>query len=188
MEGLLATHHAWPIFFAAFLFGETLIIPAAALAAHGQFSPWAVGAWAYLGTFVSDALWFRLAGIAERHLAKHEGRLHRYQRVLAWLDRRFGTRPERALLFIKFVYGTRIATIVYLSLRKIAYRVFLALNGVGTAIWVAVVVTVGWLAGKGLEAFGPGLSRLERLLPIVFLLVLLLRGLATWISKRTLSR
>jgi membrane protein DedA with SNARE-associated domain len=188
MEGVLAAHHAWLIFFGAFLFGETLIIPAAALAAQGQLSPWAVGGWAYLGTVVSDTLWFRLAGLAGRHLSNHEGSRRRYLTVLAWLDRRFGARPERALLFVKFVYGTRIATIIYLSARKLKLRLFVAYNASGAVLWVVVIVTVGWLAGRGLAILGRDLSRAERLLPIVLLLALLLKGAVTWISKRALSK
>jgi membrane protein DedA with SNARE-associated domain len=188
MEGILTTHHAWLIFLGAFFFGETVIIPAAALAAQGQFSPWAVGGWAYLGTVVSDALWFRLAGLAEHHISTHAGKQRRDRIVLAWLDRRFGARPERALLFIKFVYGTRIATLVYLSIRKVTFQLFLAFNSVGTAAWVVVVVSVGWLVGKGLAAFAPDLSKVEHLLPIVLLVALFLRGVAKWMSKRALSR
>jgi membrane protein DedA with SNARE-associated domain len=135
----------------------------------------------------SDALWFRLAGPAERYLSKHPDRWYRYRRVLAWLDRRFGAHPERVLLFIKFVYGTRLATIVYLALRKLKLRVFLAFNGVGTALWIAVIVGVGWFVGKGVSILVPELGRVERLLPVVLGLALLLKGTATWISKRALA-
>jgi membrane protein DedA with SNARE-associated domain len=188
VDSLLNPGHAWLIFFGAFFFGETLIFPAAALAAQGHFSPWAVGVWAYLGTIVSDTLWFSLAGVADRRLATWESWRRRYHQVLAWLDRRFGAHPERALLFIKFVYGTRIATITYLALRKLQLRRFLAYNGVGAAVWATVVVAAGWLAGRGVKALAPGLTNVEHVVLIVLVLALIVRGIVKWISNRELPR
>ncbi len=187
MEGVLAEHHAWIIFFGTFFFGETIVLTAAGLAAHGHFSVWSVVVWSYLGTVISDGGWFLLARPVARYLDKDRVRRQRYEKVLTWLDRRFGARPERALLFIKFLYGTRIATIVYLSLRRVGVWVFLRLNFLGTGVWLSVIVTVGWLAGKGIESLSPELSRIEYLLPVILLLSVMLRGLVKWISKRALD-
>ncbi len=187
METLLAQHHAWIIFFGTFFLGETIILAAAALAAQGHFSVWSVVVWSYLGTVISDGGWFLLARPAARYL-KSGARRERYDKVLAWLDRRFGARPERSLLFIKFVYGTRIATIVYLSLRRIGLWVFLRLNGLGTAMWLSVVVTVGWMAGKGIGSLSPELSKVEYLLPVILIVGLCLRELVKWTSRRALRR
>lgn len=187
MEQFLAHHHVWIIFFGSFLLGESLILTASALAAQGHFGVWSVIGWAYLGTVLSDAGWFMLAGKARSFIERNPDRRQRYERVLAWLDRRFGARPERALLFIKFVYGTRIATITYLSLRRTPWRVFAGLNAIGTAIWLAVIVTVGWLAGKGLASLGANLSRLEYLLPLLLISALVIRGIFKWLTQRTMQ-
>jgi membrane protein DedA with SNARE-associated domain len=144
--------------------------------------------WAYFGTILSDAGWFLLAGTARSYIERSTTRKQRYERVLAWLDRRFGARPERALLFIKFIYGTRIATITYLAIRRTPFRVFATLNAVGTVIWLSVVVTIGWLAGKGLAFLGPQLSRLEVLLPLLLVLALVIRGTVKWLTQRTIQK
>lgn len=188
VSDLLGQNHSWIVFFGAFFFGETMIIPAAALAAQGHFSIFAVAGWGYAGTVVSDSIWFVSSGPARRFLERSLRRRTQYERVLGWISRRFGERPERALLFIKFVYGTRIATIVYLSLSRLSLRRFTTLNGVGTAIWIPVIVTVGWLAGRGAANLGSGLSKIEFLLPLVLVVVLLLKGLVTWLSNRAIKR
>lgn len=187
MEQVLASQHSWIIFFGAFFFGETLIIPAAALAAHGHFGVFAVAGWAYLGTVVSDALWFLLARPAHRLLSRRVETNRRYELALRWVDRRFGKRPEMALLFIKFVYGTRIATISYLSMRGLKLRRFAALNGIGTGVWIVVIVAVGWLAGKGIASLGPRLSKLELILPLMLLFALALAELGRQLSRRALK-
>lgn len=188
MEEFLATHHAWIVFFGAFFLGETLILTASALAAHGHFSVFAVVIWAYLGTVLSDGMWFLLARPAKLFFDRSGRGRVRYQRVLEWLDRRFGPHPERALLFIKFVYGARLATIVYLAIRRVRFRTFMGMNGAGAAPWLAAVVTVGWLAGKGLSYLGPQLSRLEYLLPLVLALALIIQGVVKWLSRRSIER
>ena len=188
MTELLTQHHAWIVFLGAFLVGETLIIPAAVVAAQGHFSIFAVAGWSYLGTVTSDAVWFSCARPLSRMLKRNEKWNDRYAAALAWISRRFGERPERALLFIKFVYGTRIATIVYLALRRISFKTFVSLNSIGAAIWVAAIVTVGWLAGRGIASLQSNLSRLEYLVPSALFLALILKGLVSWASKRTLRK
>ncbi|MBA3348984.1 MAG: VTT domain-containing protein [Actinobacteria bacterium] len=188
MIELLTHHHAWIVFLGAFLLGETLIIPAAVVAAQGHFSVLAVAGWSYLGTVASDAIWFScarpLSGVLERNQKWNE----RYTMALAWINRRFGDRPERALLFIKFLYGTRIATIVYLALRRLRFKTFISFNAMGTAVWVIAIVTVGWLVGKGIANLQSELTRIEYLIPSALLLALILKGLVSWASKRTLRK
>lgn len=188
MTELLTQHHAWIVFFGAFLFGETLIIPAAVVAAQGHYSIFAVAGWSYLGTITSDAIWFSCAQPLSRILKRNEKWNDRYGTALAWIDKRFGERPERALLFIKFVYGTRIATLMYLALRPLGFRRFVAFNAGGAAVWVVAIVTVGWLAGRGIANLQGGLSRLEYLVPAALVLALILKGLVSWASKRTLRK
>ena len=188
MADLLAQHHAWLVFFGSFLFGETLIIPAAAIAAQGHFSVLAVAGWAYLGTVVSDGIWFVAARPLSRLLERSEQSQARSKAALNWISKRFGDRPERALLFIKFVYGTRIATIVYLSVRKLALRVFVAYNSVGTGLWIVVIVSIGWLAGRGIANLQSSLTKIEYLLPVAIILALGLKGLVAWLSKRAIEK
>jgi membrane protein DedA with SNARE-associated domain len=185
---VIAVNQVWLVFFGALVLGETAIIPAAALTGHGAFGPWEVAGWAYLGTMVADLFWFRIGRHADRYLSRHQDRQRRYQKVAARLDRWCGARPERALLFIKFVYGARLATIFYLSLRGVALRRFVAFTAVGAALWIAVIVTAGWLAGKGLDAWLPGLTTAQRVLPVIVILALGVRGLTMWLSKSALPK
>ena len=186
MEEFLGQHYSWIIFFGAFIFGETVIIPAAALAAQGHFGVFALAGWGYAGTFVSDAIWFLLASPVGRFLERSEKSRAKYKTLVGWVSRRFGGRPERALLFVKFIYGARIATITLLSLGGVSLRRFLALNSVGTAVWIVVMVTVGWLAGRGVGIVASGLSRIEYALPLFLILTLALKKVVT--SKQARDR
>jgi membrane protein DedA with SNARE-associated domain len=133
-------------------------------------------------------MWFLLAGPAGRFLERSQKSRAKYEKLVGWVSRRFGGRPERALLFVKFIYGARIATITLLALGGLSLRRFLALNSVGTAVWIVVMVAVGWLAGRGVGALASGLSRLEYAIPLFLILTLVVRWVVTSASKRAIER
>lgn len=145
----LAAYPAPAIFVGALLFGETVIVPAAALAAHGRWTIPAVIGWAFAGTVTADIAWFVAANRSLGRFARDLDQRREHSDALAWLGRRAGARPARTLLFVKFVYGTRILSIAYLSSRGVSGREFVLYDAVGTAIWLAVIVPVGWLVGRG---------------------------------------
>jgi len=94
-----------------------------------------------------------------------------------------GQKPFLALLFIKFLYGTRILTILYLSIRKVHYPTFFLFNTIGTVFWLLVMIFVGWLVGRGTADAGQVFSRVEYTLTALVLLIVLYRIITTWLGK-----
>ncbi len=183
----LANYHAPIIFLGALLFGETVIIAAAALAAQGHWSVEAVFAWAFLGTVVADVGWFAVAERSLGRLTRMAEGEDRRARTLAWLQRRTGSRPFLVLLFIKFLYGTRILTILYLSMREVRTRDFVGYDAAGTVVWLVVIVSIGWLVGKGVAGAGSTLARLEYTLAAIAVAVLAVKGISAWVSRRVVD-
>ena len=180
---MLIQYQFLALFAGAVFFGETVILMASFLAAQGSWSVWNVFWIALVGTIVSDCVWFLLGDwiMHRESFQKHQAK---YERLVMKLDKKIGNRPYLSLLIIKFLYGTRILTIIYLSFRKIKFWQFLVFDFLGTSFWLVIVMAIGWLAGKGytqvIEIFhsiGYGLSAL-------ILFFILYRIVNVWISKK----
>ena len=103
------------------------------------------------------------------------------------LEKITGARPHLALLFIKAVYGTRILTIIYLSIRRVNFLRFLIFDAIGTAWWVGVIVLFGFLAGKSIEDLVPALDQLEYIVLAIVFVVVLWRLILSWLSQKTIK-
>lgn len=137
------------IFFGAFFFAESVILAASFLAANGLWSVSSVFIFCLLGTLLSDLFWFFLGMRFLKITGQWFVYKSVYDKITKFLDKLTKNKPFLALLFIKFLYGTRFLTIVYLSIRKISLRNFILYDLIGTSLWLCVIVPIGWLAGRG---------------------------------------
>lgn len=178
----LALHKSWIVLVGTFFLGETVVLAAAALAAQGSWSMTAVAGWAFVGTVASDTLWFRTARIGLDRWSSGT-RADRLARATARLDRLSGGHPHRALIFVKFVYGTRIASIAYMAMRRVPPRRFVTFDALGTVIWLAVMIPIGWAIGLGLDRLGADLKRVEWIVLGIVLTAAAGRGITRWRSN-----
>lgn len=175
------------LFFGGFFFGETVIIPAAFLAGQDILSLTEVFWITYLGTVIADTLWFLAGPFVWRFLHRFKGISTRSESVMARLDLLYANLPFRALLVSKFVYGTRILTIIYLSLEKVSTVRFLIMNLLSTFIWLVAIVGIGWLAGKSIFNIIPFISDIKYALLVIALLIVGLKLAPLWFQKRSVQ-
>ena len=57
----MTSYHSWIILAGTFVFGDSIVLAASGLAAHGQWPVSSVILWSFLGTLISDTMWFKLA-------------------------------------------------------------------------------------------------------------------------------
>ena len=183
----LSSYHSWIILVGTFVFGDTVVLAAAGLAAHGQWSVWAVVAWAFMGTLASDSMWFKLADRRLKRIRTDAAKLHNFERVTARLDGWVGSQPHRGLLFIKFVWGTRMLSIVYMAAKRVSFGRFFVFDTFGIVLWLAIMVPIGWFVGKGMAGLGETLTRVEYALPVLLAVGLLLRKGMTWLTTRQMA-
>lgn len=183
ITGFLIQYQFPALFAGSFLFGETVILTASFLAAEGWLSLSTIFFVTLFGTVFSDCIWFVFGNWIMKREAfrKHEAK---YEKLVTKLDKKIGNRPYLSLLLIKFLYGTRILTIIYLSFRKIKFWQFVVFDFLGTSFWLVIIMSLGYMAGKGygrvIETFhhiGYGLTAL-----LVFFI--LYRIVNVWISKK----
>lgn len=172
------------VFLGSFFFGETVILSGSYLAGQGIWSLWTVYLWALLGTLAADAAWFYFGPRALRLMHRWEKVKQKHEAIVSALQKHTGNKPFLSMLFIKFLYGTRILTIIYLSSVKVRFWTFMFFDLIGTAVWLVVMVGAGWLAGKGLADVLPAVRSFEYLLTGLVALMIIFKLVTSWLEKR----
>lgn len=184
LGALLTTYHLPGIFLGTFFFGETVVITATVLAAHGYWSLTDVFVWSFAGTVTSDATWFLFGRHLHRLVPAPGGPASMRRRLLTRLDRLAGRRPFVALLFTKFLYGTRILVILYLAVKKLGFRTFVLFDSLGTVLWLAVLLPIAWTAGGTTTPLIPRFHEVGAVLLALLATIVLFRLFALWLGKK----
>ncbi|HET8574730.1 MAG TPA: VTT domain-containing protein [Candidatus Paceibacterota bacterium] len=139
-------------FFAPIFTGEPGVIFLAFLGATGEFSLLTVAIWSFLGMTTVDSLWFffpktkiyqRLIG--HRYVSKPYRKIEEQLRIIAH------DRDILILLLSKILIGTRVLILVFVGTRRLTFWRFLPANAAANAIWISVLMLVGFLARGGFE-------------------------------------
>ncbi len=181
---LLTTYQHFAIFIGAFFFGEIVIVTAAFLAGQGVWSLGTVFVLALFGTVISDSIWFFFGQAILRFIQRwKKGRKEVETLKMAEVPLKKNT-PFFVLLFIKFLYGTRILTIIYLSSRKLNFWLFLLFDTLGTTLWLIVMLAIGWGVSQGTYQWSPLLQQTEYVISILALTLIGTHFFIVWISKK----
>jgi len=138
------------IFIGAVIGGEEVILTFAFLAAQKLWSVETAFIYCYLGTLASDIGWFLLGKHTLHRMGFFQRFLGRYERIKHFL-KKISNRPFILLLITKFIYGTRIFTIMYVGMEGLSLIKFIGYNVFVILAWLPIVVGLGWLAGKGVS-------------------------------------
>ena len=98
-----------------------------------------------------------------------------------------GKRPYLMLLFIKFFYGARVLTIMYVASRRVKYRTFLLFNPLGTLPWLAVLISIGWLAGRNIVNAVNLFGNIRLALSAIILALIVVKLASVWIRRKVLG-
>lgn len=174
------------VFVGTFLTGEIAILTSFIMSAQGWFASPYVFICAVLGTLAADFFWFSIGRLfpariqrlalfkvlSESSIFKLQMRIQNYALIL---------------LIMKYLYGLRWITIVYLSaLNKVSVREFVVYDLLGTIIFVLSLAALGIPAGNGLYNVIPAYhSAVSIVSAIVFALLIstALRLLAGYVKK-----
>ena len=185
---ILTQYNLLAVFSLAFFFGDTAVMAAAYVAAQLEWSVVAVFLMALLGTVTADTLWFYFGRKILLRLHKWNKLKHKYERVVKKLERMSERHLLLSLLYVKFLYGTRIVTILYLSWRRITIPKFIMYDTLGVIGWLLVLLPIGWLAGKGVANFVPIIDSAAYFLLALVVMVLLVRFVSSKVSDKLLKK
>jgi membrane protein DedA with SNARE-associated domain len=139
--------------------GEVMLIAAAVFAGAGQLDIAAVFGVAVLGAIIGDNIGFAIGHFGGRPLAERFGRYvfltpQRLEKAEAFFDDHGG----KVVTIARFIEGLRQVNGVLAGIVGMRWRVFLAYNALGAALWVGVWASVGFFAG---EHIGPVYAAVE---------------------------
>lgn len=104
---------------------------------------------AYIGTMIGDSLWYAIGRYLGPQIEKKEWLKRGYVRIAEVMEIVFKRRYLLALTVVKYLYGTRVITIIYLAKEHIGFKKFLKYDLLSSIFWIAGVGAVGVLAGMG---------------------------------------
>jgi membrane protein DedA with SNARE-associated domain len=158
LEAVVQQYGPWAVLVGTFLEGETVLLLAAFAARSGYLSLEAIAPAAFAGALLGDQLFFylgRLRGPAllTRHPA-WEPRVARARRIVQ--------RHERwVVLGFRFLYGLRTTLPFALGMGGLPRQRFLALNALSVAVWVSVIIGLGYGLGSAAEQVFSSVARYE---------------------------
>lgn len=135
------------VFFGTIIGGELVILAAAFLASLGYFNIYLVLIVASAGIILSDSVWY-LIGLKSRNYIigfRNSTLLKRYKKGL--FDKYFYDHYGKFIILSKFIYGTRTITLLSSGYKQVPYRKFLFFNLIGIAIWIVIIIILGYLMG-----------------------------------------
>lgn len=185
LTALLAAYQVPSVFAGAFFFGDSVILTAAYVAGQLAWSPIPLFLAAFFGTIAADTLWFLfgaklLARFADSRFLKKER-----EKMSGFVQRLVGERPLVALILVKFLYGSRVAMILYVASRGMSLATFTLFNALGAIVWLLVFIPLGYLAGKGIGTAFPYIDVMPAALAVLVLSIVIFRLITIWMEKRS---
>lgn len=191
LQSLLATFAPYTPFvaFVAGFLTEDLLLFFAFLAGTGDLSIIAASIFGLLGILAHDAFvyWCAYSSLATKIFERWKPK-ERYRGIATFLKKLGRGHYFFPLVLSKFVYGTRTALVVYAARSEHSTVRFFAFNALAAAIWIAVMMPLGWLAGRGVSVLAFIVRDIEKVLGIIVLamVVVYLANLTIrrWITRR----
>lgn len=168
----LVEFHPYLITFVASFLSEELLVFLAVLSGRGILSFWTVYVLGILGVMLFDSLIFIIG--KSKFGSYIEDRFFPERKM----DKKINFANKKRVLFYlivtKFVWGTRIASIFYYSVRGMKYRRFILFNSISLVVWGSIMLSAGWLAGNGFDRilrFSRGVERFAAFILITILVI-----------------
>lgn len=175
--------------------GETALLAAAFVAAHGTLSLPLVVVVAATAGVLGDNVGFALGRRLGRQWAeRHASRLWLTPERFARIDSFFMRYGAAAVALARFVVGVRVVAAFAAGTSRMKWKVFLLFNVLGAVSWATLVSVAGYAAGRGYAGLSSALSHsgliLAVVVPAALLTALTLRYLAKHLDsiRETLRR
>lgn len=165
------------------LWGDASLIFFVAFSVNYNVSLWLIFFAAYIGTMIGDSLWFSLGRYLEPKIEKNEKLKKAYVKIAELIEIIFGKRHLLALTAVKYLYGTRVITIIYLAKERIGYKKFAYYDFISTFFWIIGVGFIGWLVGVGFMAIKT-FKNIQLAITVLVIFFLLLNLLQRWVNEK----
>jgi membrane protein DedA with SNARE-associated domain len=180
LEELLSRFGLAAVFLLAATEGDISVILAGVVAHLGFFSLPAAIAVGAVGALAGDCVWYY---VARRNAATiRDGRL--YRRIGSTVESLAARLGVWSIIAARFIYGTRIATIVFWGVQRLSFVKFALCDLAGCVIWAIVLVTLGYLLSGSAAALIGEVKRVEVWLLVAFVAIAATLLLAKFLLSR----
>ena len=172
------------VFLGAAFGGELAILSLSFLTAQNIFPLLPFFLLCALGVFSSDALWFLLG--RTRMVSKIVDHRYAANTVSAITEAiRRVSRGSHFLAFIlaKFVVGTRVVIIMYVSKTGMTFQNFIRYNLAAIFIWLIALIPIGFLSGLGFNYISHILENIYAAMGFFILILLIFVVIQIWVKK-----
>lgn len=175
--------------FAGIFTGEEVILILAFLSAQGILPLWVVFVFVPIGTFITDIFFFFIGKTKSVNKIKEWKYFsNSYKKIDTHIGKLTKEKHIFVLFYTKFIYGTRIASILFLGLKGTSYSQFFKYNFFITILWAMIVIPLGYLAGKGYSFIINIFRSVELGLLFVLIFIILLFIVKKWISTKLIKK
>jgi len=166
----------WGMFLGGLFAGDTVVFLVGFLNSLGYFNLYLSFLFLFLGFLASDPLWYLIGRYGGRKF------LEKFwsKRIVRETERFFLKRGALAVFLVKFVYGTRIITIVFAGAGRMNFLKFFFFDLLGNFVIVFLEMVGGYFLGYTIFRFVPYSKGVS--LGIIFLILFFI------IFKRLLRR
>ena len=164
--------------------GETILIAASVYAGAGRLNVIVVGIVGFVAAVIGDNIGFAIGHYGGRALVLRWG--HYVRLTKERLDKAetfFNRHGVWIITIARFIEVLRQANGVVAGTTGVRWRRFLVFNALGAALWVGTWVSVGYLAGRHIDAIYHDITRYSN-----YLLIALAVVLAAYIARHILRR
>jgi membrane protein DedA with SNARE-associated domain len=181
LNDLIAHYGYLAVLLGTFLEGETILVLAGFAAHRGLL--WLPGVMlaAFVGSLLSDQLFFFLG---RRHGDALLARKPAWRAGVARVRELLNRYHTALILTFRFLYGLRNVTPFALGMSDVPTARFVVLNAVGAALWAIGIALLGWSVGEAAKQLLGHLERYERGIGAAIVAV----GVALWIWHRLAAR
>lgn len=145
---MLLIYNKLAIFLGAFILSESVILAFSFFSAQGYFSVIDVFIFSFLGAVACDFFWFLLGRYAFKFVLKIPFFGMPYDKFCSFMRKISGKKQLSLFLLFKFLYALQPFVIVYFATFMPLKR-FLKYECIAVSIWLSIIVSIGWLAGRG---------------------------------------
>jgi membrane protein DedA with SNARE-associated domain len=181
LEHLIDSYGYLALVVGTFLEGETILVLGGVAAKLGYLRlPWVIVS-AFVGTLMSDQLFFFLGRWqGQAFLLKHPRWNARAEKVRRMLERH----RIPIIVGFRFVYGFRTVTPFVLGMSRVPVIEFIIFNVIGAAAWASAIACLGYAFGKAMELLLGDIRHYEKWL----LLSVIAAGIGIWLLRAAINR
>ena len=152
LSAILSKYSIIISFLAGLVTGEEVILILSFLSANELLPLWQIFIFAGLGVFLSDIIVYFIGSTKfVRYFFKQWKIAKAYRRFERAVEKISHNRIFLLLLVTKFIYGTRVLTLLYLGVKKVPHKKFIIYDFIVVFTYLIPVVILGWLAGSGFK-------------------------------------